>query len=58
MQVEGQRAESLLSVPATGARVRNAYQTCLILGDSLAKVRLIPDVVMFPHGDITKDLSV
>ena len=58
MQVEGQRVESLLSMPATGARVRNAYQTCLILGDSLAKVRLIPDVVMFPHGDITKDLSV
>ena len=58
MQVEGQQVESLLSMPATGARVRNAYQTCLILGDSLAKVRLIPDVVMFPHGDITKDLSV
>ena len=58
MQVEGQRVESLLSMPATGARVRNAYQTCLILGDSLAKVRLIPDVVIFPHGDITKDLSV
>ena len=58
MQVEGQRVESLLSMPATGARVRNAYQTCLILGDSLAKVRLIPDVVMFPHGDVTKDLSV
>ena len=58
MQVEGQRVESLLSMLATGARVRNAYQTCLILGDSLAKVRLIPDVVMFPHGDITKDLSV
>ena len=55
MQVEGQRVESLLSMPATGARVRNAYQTCLILGDSLAKVRLIPDVVMLPHGDITKD---
>ena len=58
MQVEGQQVESLLSMPATGARVRNAYQTCLILGDSLAKVRLIPDVVMLPHGDITKDLSV
>ena len=45
MQVEGQRAESLLSVPATGARVRNAYRTYHILRDSLAKVRLIPDVV-------------
>ena len=58
MQVEGQRVESLLSMPATGARVRNAYQTCLILGDSLAKVRLILDVVAFSHGRVTKDLSV
>ena len=58
MQVEGQRVESLLSMPATGARVRNAYQTCLILGDSLAKVRLIPDVVAFSHGRVTKDSSV
>ena len=58
MQVEGQHGLSLLRLMATGARVRNAYQTCLILGDSLAKVRLIPDVVMLPHGDITKDLSV
>ena len=55
MQVEGQHGRSLLLLMATGARVRNAYQTCLILGDSLAKVRLIPDVVMLPHGDITKD---
>ena len=58
MQVEGQRIESLLSMPATGARVRNAYQTCLILGDSLAKVRLIPDVISSPHGGLIKDLSV
>ena len=58
MQVEGQRVESLLSMPATGARVRNAYQTCLILGDSLAKVRLIPDVISLPHGGLIKDLSV
>ena len=58
MQVEGQRVESLLSMPATGARVRNAYQTCLILGDSLAKVRLIPDVISSSHGGLIKDLSV
>ena len=58
MQVEGQRVDSLLSLPETGARVRNAYRTYHILRDSLAKVRLIPDVVMLPHGDITKDLSV
>ena len=43
---------------ATGARVRNAYRICPLLGDSLAKVRLIPDVVTLPHDDVTKDLSV
>ena len=58
MQVEGQRVESLLSMPATGARVRNAYQTCLILGDSLAKVRLIPDVIKPSHDGLIKDLLV
>ena len=58
MQVEGQRAESLLSVPATGARVRNAYRTYHILRDSLAKVRLIPDVIKQPHDSLIKDLLV
>ena len=58
MQVEGQREVSLLTLPATGARVRNAYRICPLLGDSLAKVRLIPDVVISPHEEITKDLSV
>ncbi len=28
MQVEGQRVSSLLLMPATGGRVRNAYVTC------------------------------
>ena len=55
MQVEGQHEVSLLTLMATGARVRNAYQTCRILGDSLAKVRLIPDVIVSPHGEIIKD---
>ena len=58
MQVEGQREKSLLFLPATGARVRNAYRICPLLGDSLAKVRLIPDVVALPHDRVTKDLSV
>ena len=58
MQVEGQRAESLLSVPATGARVRNAYRTYHILRDSLAKVRLIPDVIKQSHAGLIKDLLV
>ena len=58
MQVEGQHGRSLLLLMATGARVRNAYQTCLILGDSLAKVRLIPDSVVMRHLVATKDLLV
>ena len=43
MQVEGQRELSLLSLPATGARVRNAYPTFPLLSDSLPKGRLIPN---------------
>ena len=31
---------------ATGARVRNAYPTCRVLGDSPLKGGLIPDVVV------------
>ena len=58
MQVEGQHEDSLLSWVATGARVSNAYPTCPLLGDSLAKVRLIPDVVKNPHEFLTKDLLV
>ena len=58
MQVEGQREQSLLCLLATGARVRNAYRTYRILWDSLAKVRLIPDVVSVPHEMLTKDLLV
>ena len=58
MQVEGQQELSLLSLLATGARVSNAYPTCPLLRDSLAKVRLIPDVVSLLHGDLTKDLLV
>ena len=58
MQVEGQQELSLLSLLATGARVSNAYPTCPLLRDSLAKVRLIPDVVRDPHEFLTKDLLV
>ena len=42
---------------ATGARVRNAYPIYPLLGDSLAKVRLIPDGLTSPHGVVSKDLS-
>ena len=55
MQVEGQHKLSLLSLMATGARVSNTYPTCLILGDSLSKERLIPDVIVLPHDGIIKE---
>ena len=58
MQVEGQQELSLLSLLATGARGSNAYPTCPLLRDSLAKVRLIADVVIDPHQFLTKDLLV
>ena len=57
MQVEGQHAGSLLPVMATGARVSNAYPTFPLLGDNLAKVRLIPYEVLRRHLKRTKDLS-
>ena len=44
MQVEGHRERSLLRLPATGARVSNAYPTCPVLGHSPLKGGLIPDV--------------
>ena len=58
MQVEGQHEVSLLTLMATGARVRNTYPTCPLLGDSLSKERLIPDGFPYPHGLGIKDLSV
>ena len=56
MQVEGQQGGCLHSPLATGARVRNAYRTCLILGNSLAKVRLMPDVLESPHEETSKEI--
>ena len=58
MQVEGQREVSLLTLPATGARVSNAYPTFRLLGDSLSKERLIPDSMVRLHDNTIKDLSV
>ena len=57
MQVEGQHDDSLLLLMATGARVSNAYPTFPSLGDNLAKVRLMPYVVLCGHLKRTKDLS-
>ena len=58
MQVEGQREVSLLTLPATGARVSNAYPTFRLLGDSLSKERLIPDSMVRLHDITIKDLLV
>ena len=58
MQVEGQRGVGLPTLPATGARVSNAYPTFPALGDSLSKERLIPDVMEKPHGLSIKDSLV
>ena len=56
MQVEGQH--KYLYLMATGARVRNAYETYLIQGDSPEKFGLIPHGTVISHGIIVKDLSV
>ena len=58
MQVEGQHDDSLLLSMATGARVSNAYPTFPLLGDNLAKVRLIPNDIPRRHLNGIKDLSV
>ena len=55
MQVEGQHEVSLLTLMATGARVRNTYPICPLLGDSLSKERLIPDGFASPHDGANKD---
>ena len=57
MQVEGYHGGSLLPLMATGARVRNTYPIYPWLGDSLAKVRLIPDGLILGHPFMSKDLS-
>ena len=43
---------------ATGARVRNAYATYLVQGDSPEKFGLIPRGIMIRHRMMIKDLSV
>ena len=55
MQVEGQHESCLQLLMATGARVRNAYPTCRVLGDSPLKGGLKPDVVHQRHRRCIKD---
>ena len=58
MQVEGQHVGCLQPMMATGARVSNAYPTFPLLRNSPLKDGLMPDVLMLPHGDLSKDSSV
>ena len=46
MQVEGQHDECLHLLMATGARVRNAYRTFPLLGNSPVKTELMPDIYL------------
>ena len=50
MQVEGQRVGSLLPMPATGGRVRNACATYLSEWDNPEKFGLIPHILSKLHG--------
>ena len=52
------KSRGIVAILETGRRVRNAYATYLLHGDSSAKVELIPDRFIKSHGLINKDLSV
>ena len=58
MQVEGQHGDCLQFPMATGARVSNAYPTWPIVGNSPAKVGLMPYVFLREHFMRNKDLSL
>ncbi len=52
------RGSIFFGMMATGGRVRNAYATYPLLGDSPGKLGLIPHGIIELHGLIIKDLSV
>ncbi len=52
------RGSTVFGLVATGARVRNAYATYLLLGDSPGKLGLIPHCINESHEEMIKDLSV
>ncbi len=56
MQVEGHRGQQCLA--ATGGRVRNAYATCPLPGDSPGKPGLIPHGTLPRHRGGVKGLPV
>ena len=42
----------------SGKRVSNTYPTCPLLGYSLSKGRVIPDIMLCAHAYFMKDLLV
>ena len=58
MQVAGQHEGCLHLLMATGARVSNAYPTCLLPRHSPSKGGLMPYVVLSGHLIRTKGLAV
>ncbi len=52
------RGSAVAILAATGARVRNAYGTYPLLGDSPEKFGLIPHGIGEKHFLLIKDLSV
>ena len=55
MQVEGQHEVCLQTLMATGVRVSNTYPTCLPLGNSLSKERLMSDGTEVSHETSFKE---
>ena len=58
MQVVGHQVSSLLDMLATGARVSNAYPTWPTVGNSPAKVGLMPYVIRRWHLNRIKGLPL
>jgi hypothetical protein len=52
------RGSTVFGLVATGARVRNAYATYPLQGDSPRKLGLIPHSITDWHHEVIKDLSV
>ena len=52
------KSRGIVAILETGRRVRNAYATCPLHGDSPAKVGLIPDSIMKSHDFIIKAPAV
>ena len=52
------REKLKLALTETGARVRNAYATYLLLGHSPGKLGLIPHSITDWHHEVIKDLLV